>query len=346
MKIAFFNTRSYDRQFFDPANVKQNHDLLYLEPQLNSTTATLAAGCPAVCIFVNDIADAKTLEILASNGVKFLLLRCAGFNQIDLKAASALGIRVARVPAYSPYSVAEHAVGLVLMLNRKLYRAYNRVRDDNFALDGLLGFDLRGRTVGVIGTGKIGLIFAQIMHGFGCQLLGYDAYPNPAFEQIGAAQYVELPELLENADIISLHCPLLPETHHIINAGAIDRMKPGVMLINTSRGQLVDTQAAIEGIKSGKIGYLGIDVYEQEDNLFFEDLSDTVIQDDVFQLLQSFPNVVITAHQAFFTQDALTAIAETTLANADCFDQGQNCLNELKPQEKVIARKPAQAGSK
>jgi D-lactate dehydrogenase len=341
MKIAFFNTRSYDRQFFDPANAQQNHDLLYLEPQLNSTTATLATGCTGVCIFVNDVADAKTLEILASNGTKFLLLRCAGFNQVDLKAASALGIRVARVPAYSPYSVAEHAVGLVLMLNRKLYRAYNRVRDDNFALDGLLGFDLRGRTVGVIGTGKIGLIFAQIMHGFGCQLLGYDAYPNSTFEQIGASRYVELSELLENADIISLHCPLLPDTHHIIDANAIDQMKPGMMLINTSRGKLIDTQAAIEGIKSGKIGYLGIDVYEQEDNLFFEDLSDTVIQDDVFQLLQSFPNVVITAHQAFFTADALTAIAETTLTNAHCFDQKQDCPNELKFQEKVVAKASA-----
>ncbi len=336
MKIAVFNTRKYDRQFLDRANAKRDHELIYLEPRLDATTATLATGATAACIFVNDTADAHTLKLLASEGVQYLLLRCTGFNQVDLKVAEEVGIKVARVTNYSPYSVAEHAVGLVLMLNRKLHRAFNRVRDDNFALDGLMGFDLHGRTVGVIGTGKIGMIFAQIMHGFGCQLLGYDAYPNSAFEAIGAARYVELFELLENSDIISLHCPLLPSTEHIINTNAIDQMKPGVMLINTSRGKLVDTKSVIEGIKSGKIGYLGIDVYEQEDNLFFEDLSDSVIQDDTFQLLQSFPNVVITAHQAFFTEDALTTIAETTLFNADCFAQGQHCPNELKFEEKVI----------
>jgi D-lactate dehydrogenase len=342
MKIAMFNTRKYDREFFDAANAKSNHhELVYLEPHLDQTTASLAEGIPAACIFVNDSADAETLRILAANGTKYLLHRCAGFNQTDLKVATELGIKVARVPAYSPYSVAEHAAGLVLMLNRKLYKAYNRVRDDNFALDGLMGFDLHGRTVGVIGTGKIGLLFAQIMHGFGCQLLGYDKFPTPAFEAIGAARYVELSELFENCDIISLHCPLLPTTENMIDANAIAQMKQGVMLINTSRGKLIDTRAAIEGIKSGRIGYLGIDVYEQEDNLFFEDLSDTVIQDDVFQLLQSYPNVVITAHQAFFTQDALTAIAETTLANANCYEQGQDCPNELKYEEKVVAKTPA-----
>jgi D-lactate dehydrogenase len=341
MKIAVFNTRKYDREYFDQANVKHNHELVYLEPHLDHTTAPLAAGIPAACIFVNDTADAKTLETLASNGTKYLLLRCTGFNQVDLHAAADVGIKVARVAAYSPYSVAEHAVGLVLTLNRKIHKAYNRVRDDNFALDGLMGFDLHGRTVGVIGTGKIGMIFAQIMHGFGCQLLGYDAYPNSNFEVIGASRYVELSELLENSDIISLHCPLLPTTEHIINAEAISQMKSGVMLINTSRGKLIDTRAVIEGIKAGKIGHLGIDVYEQEDNLFFEDLSSTVIQDDVFQLLQSFSNVVITAHQAFFTRDAITTIAETTLANADCFEQGQPCSNELKVEEKVAAKTSA-----
>lgn len=329
MRIAVFNTRRYDRQFLDEANAKYNHELMYFEPRLDHTTAPLAAGFPAVCIFVNDTADAKTLETLASNGTKYLLLRCTGFNQVDLQAAAEVGIKVARVTSYSPYSVAEHAVGLALMLNRKLYRAYNRVRDDNFALDGLMGFDLHGRTVGVIGTGKIGMIFAQIMRGFGCQILGYDAFPNPNFAAIGATRYVELPELFENADIISLHCPLLPSTHHIINSSAVDHMKPGVMLINTSRGALIDTKAVIEGIKSGKIGYLGIDVYEQEDELFFEDLSDTVIQDEVFQLLQSFSNVVITAHQAFFTRDAITTISDTTLFNANCFEQGRPCPNEL-----------------
>jgi D-lactate dehydrogenase len=338
MKIAVFNTRQYDRQFFDQTNLKYNHELVYLEPRLDHTTAPLAEGFPAVCIFVNDSADAKTLEMLAANGTKYLLLRCTGFNQVDLKAADELGIKVARVAFYSPYSVAEHAVGLVLTLNRKLYKAYNRVRDDNFALDGLMGFDLHGRTVGVIGTGKIGMIFAQIMRGFGCQVLGYDAHPNPNFEAIGAARYVELPELLENSDIISLHCPLLPTTEHIINADAISQMKPGMMLINTSRGKLIDTRAVIEGLKAGQIGYLGIDVYEQEDNLFFEDLSDSIILDDVFQLLQSFSNVVITAHQAFFTRDAITTIAETTLSNANYFEQGQACPNELKLEEKVIAK--------
>lgn len=338
MKIAIFNTRKYDRQFFDQANASHSHDLVYLEPYLDQTTAPLADSFPAVCIFVNDTADAKTLEILATQGTRYLLLRCAGFNQVDLKAAAQLGIQVARVPAYSPYSVAEHAVGLMLMLNRKLYKAYNRVRDDNFALDGLLGFDLHGRTVGIIGTGKIGMVLAQIMQGFGCRVLGYDAFPSPAFEALGSqgseaqpkARYVELPELWANADIISLHCPLLPTTEQLINAEAIAQMKPGVMLINTSRGKLIDTLAVIEGIKIGKIGYFGIDVYEQEDNLFFEDRSNTIIQDDTFQILQSFPNVVITAHQAFFTQNALTAIAETTLANATCFEQEQACPNAVE----------------
>jgi len=337
MKVAIFSTKKYDRQFLNAANVDHNHELVFLEPQLSELTAPLAAGFRAVCLFVNDIANAQTLAILAVNGTRLLALRSAGFNNIDLQAAAAVGITVVHVPAYSPYAVAEHAVGLILMLNRKLYRAYNRVREDNFSLDGLLGFDLHGRTIGVIGTGKIGLIFARIMHGFGCSLLGYDAYPNPEFEAIGASHYVELSELLENADILSLHCPLLPETHHLINAETIDQMKPGVMLINTSRGALIDTKAVITGIKSGQIGYLGIDVYEQEDNLFFEDLSDTVIQDDAFQHLQSFSNVVITAYQAFFTRDALESIARTTIANLTEFEQGHPCANEVKALRKVTA---------
>jgi D-lactate dehydrogenase len=335
MKVAVFSTKKYDRQFLEAANADHQHELVFLEPQLSELTAPLAAGFPAVCLFVNDVANAKTLETLAAKGSRILALRCAGFNNVDLQAAAAVGIKVVRVPAYSPYAVAEHTVGLILMLNRKLYRAYNRVRDDNFSLDGLLGFDLHGCTVGVIGTGKVGLIFARIMHGFGCSLLGYDAYPNPEFEAIGAARYVELSELLENADILSLHCPLLPETHHLINADTIEQMKPGVMLINTSRGALIDTKAVIAGIKTGQIGYLGIDVYEQEDELFFEDLSDTVIQDDAFQHLQSFSNVVITAHQAFFTRDALESIARTTLSNLTAFEQGRPCGNEVKAPKKV-----------
>jgi D-lactate dehydrogenase len=329
MKVAFFSTKAYDRQSFEAANANYHHDLTFFDTQLNPKTAILAAEFPAVCLFVNDMADAATLDLLASGGTRLLALRSAGFNTVDLQRAAELGIKVVRVPAYSPYAVAEHAVALVLMLNRKLYRAYNRVRDDNFSLEGLLGFDLHGCTVGIVGTGKIGMVFAQIMQGFGCSLLGYDAYPNSQFEAIGEARYVPLPELFANSDIISLHCPLLPETHHLIDAEAIAQMKPGVMLINTSRGSLIDTAAAIEGIKSGKIGYLGIDVYEQEDELFFQDLSDTIIQDDTFQLLQSFPNVVITAHQAFLTRNALENIATTTLANITAFEQGQPLKNEV-----------------
>ena len=340
MKVAFFSTKRYDRQFFSEANADERHALTFFEPRLTEQTVSLAAGYPAVCVFINDTLDETVLQALAANGTQLIALRSAGFNNVDLAAAAKLGIKVVRVPAYSPYAVAEHAVGLVMMLNRKLYRAYNRVREDNFSLDGLLGFDLNGTTVGVVGTGKIGLIFAQIMHGFGCRLLGYDAFPNDRFTAIGNARYVDLPELLANTDIISLHCPLLPSTHHIINDAAIAQMKPGVMLINTSRGSLVDTRAVIEGIKSGQIGYLGTDVYEEEADLFFEDLSDTVIKDDTFQLLQSYPNVVITAHQAFFTQNALQAIAETTLQNIDDVEHGRDCPNEVKV-EKPVASTPA-----
>ena len=330
MKVAFFSTKSYDRQSFEAVNANYLHELTFFDVQLNAKTAVLAADFPTVCMFVNDIADTATLEILAAHGTRLLALRSAGFNTVNLQRAAELGIKVVRVPAYSPYSVAEHAVALVLALNRKIYKAYNRVRDDNFSLEGLLGFDLHGCTVGVVGTGKIGMVFAQIMHhGFGCSLLGYDAYPNPQFEAIGNAQYVQLPELLANSDVISLHCPLLSETHYLVNANTIAQMKSGVMLINTSRGGLIDTSAVIEGIKSGKIGYLGIDVYEQEDELFFQDLSDTIIQDDTFQLLQSFPNVVITAHQAFFTRNALEAIATTTLTNITDFEQDQPLKNEV-----------------
>lgn len=331
MKIAFFSSKSYDRQSFEKININYHHDLTFFEGLLNSQTASLAAGFPVVCIFVNDVADAATLEILAAGGTKLLALRSAGFNNVDLAKATELDIKVVRVPAYSPYAVAELAAGLVLMLNRKLYRAYNRVRDDNFTLDGLLGFDLYGSTVGIIGTGQIGMVFAQIMQGFGCSLLAYDPYPNPELQKIcPSARYVDLPELLSNSDIISLHCPLLPSTHYLINQKTIEQMKPGVMLINTSRGGLVDTVAVIAGIKSGQIGYLGIDVYEEEESLFFQDWSDDIIQDDTFQLLQSFPNVVITAHQGFFTENALASIADTTLNNVTDFEQGKVLKNQVE----------------
>jgi len=332
MKVAVFSTKDYDQEFLLAVNQHHQHDLVFFESRLTTRTASLAAEVPVVCAFVNDQLDRETLQLLAHQGTRLIALRCTGFNHVDLHAAAALGIKVTRVTAYSPYSVAEHTMGLILALNRKLYRAYNRVRDDNFALEGLLGFDLYGTTVGIIGTGKIGLVLAQILQGFGCQLLGYDAYPNAHFEAIAAARYVSLAELFQAADIISLHCPLLPETHHLINAAAIAQMKPGMMLINTSRGKLLDTKAAIEGIKSGKIGYLGIDVYEQEDELFFEDLSGTIIQDDTFQLLQSFPNVMITAHQAYFTRNALTDIATTTLANITEFEQGLPLSHEVSVQ--------------
>jgi D-lactate dehydrogenase len=329
MKVAVFNTRNYDRQFLDGANAKGNHELIYFETALEPKTAMLADGCPAICAFVNDDLGAETLKLLAAQGTRFVALRCTGFNNVDLKAAAELGIQVARVIVYSPYSVAEHAVALMLMLNRKLYRAQNRVRDDNFSLEGLMGFDLHGRTVGIVGTGKIGRVLGQIMHGFGCHLLGYDPYPHPEFEALGDARYVSLEELLANSEIISLHCPLSKENYHLINRSTIALMKPGTMLINTSRGKLIDTKAAIEGIKSGKIGYLGIDVYEEEDTIFFRDLSDTIIQDDTFQLLQSFPNVIITGHQAFFTSDAISQICETTIANLSDFEAGRPCPNLL-----------------
>ena len=332
MKVAVFSTKAYDRQFLEAANSPKQHELVFFEPRLNRDTAILAAGFPAVCVFVHDQVDASTLEILASHGTRLIALRCAGFNNVDLKAAGDLGVTVVRVPAYSPYGVAEHAVGLILSLNRKIHRAYNRVREGNFSLDGLLGFNLNGRTVGIIGTGKIGLILGQIMKGFGCHLLAYDVYRNPELETIGG-KYVELPELFANSDIISLHCPLTPETHHLINAEAIKQMKSGMMIINTSRGGLIDTQAVIEGLKSGKIGYLGVDVYEQESELFFEDLSGEIIQDDVFQRLTTFPNVLITGHQAFFTAEALHNIAEATFANISDVEHGRPCANELRAQQ-------------
>jgi D-lactate dehydrogenase len=332
MKVAVFGTKAYDRQFLEAASSHSQHELVYFEPRLNRDTAILAAGFPAVCVFVHDQVDGPTLEMLASRGTRLVALRCAGFNNVDLKAAADLGITVVRVPAYSPYGVAEHAVGLILSLNRKIHRAYNRVREGNFALDGLLGFNLHGRTVGIIGTGKIGLIFGQIMKGFGCQLLAYDVYHNPECEALGA-KYVELSELLANSDIISLHCPLTAETHHLIDAKAIEQMKSGMMLINTSRGGLIDATAVTEGLKSGKVGSVGLDVYEHESDLFFEDLSDEIIQDDIFQRLITFPNVLITGHQAFFTEEALHNIADTTLANITDIEQGRPCANEIRTQQ-------------
>jgi D-lactate dehydrogenase len=279
-------------------------------------------------VFVNDQVDATMLRDLTQQGTRLIALRCAGFNNVDLAAAHELGVTVVRVPAYSPHAVAEHTVGLILTLNRKIHRAYARVREGNFSLDGLLGFDLYHRTIGLVGTGRIGIIVAQIMRGFGCNILAYDLVPNPAVTELGG-QYVTLADLYAQADIITLHAPLTPETYHMIDAAALDQMRPGVMLINTSRGALIDTRAVIQALKSGKIGYLGLDVYEEEAELFFEDLSNRMIQDDVFSRLLTFPNVILTGHQAFFTAEALQSIAETTLANITAFERGQDLIHQV-----------------
>jgi D-lactate dehydrogenase len=333
MRIAVFSTKAYDRHFLERANREQGHghELTFFELRLVEETAALAAGYPVVCAFVNDRLNAEVLQILHEHGTELIALRSAGFNHVDLVAAERLALTVARVPAYSPHAVAEHTLALVLSLNRKIHRAYNRVRDGNFSIEGMLGFDLHGKTVGVVGTGRIGVLFAELLRGFGCTVLAYDPYPSPAGE--GVASYVPLRELFTRSDVISLHCPLTPETHHLINREAVAQMKAGVMIINTSRGALVDTIAVINGLKSGRIGYLGLDVYEEEENLFFEDLSERVITDDTFTRLLTFPNVLITGHQAFFTREAVTNIAETTLANVTAYARGGGTLHRISAEK-------------
>lgn len=311
MRIAMFSAKPYDKIYFEQYN--SEHTFRYLDVHLTEQTAALADGCEAVCCFVNDDLSAAVLTQLKQLNVAVVALRCAGFNQVDLVCARTLGILVCRVPEYSPFAVAEHAVALILALNRNLHRAYNRVRESDYSLNGLMGFDLHGKKVGVIGAGKIGRVFIRIMAGFGCQVLVHDDYRDA--EVAAVARYCELQTLWREADIISLHCPLTPATQHLIDAEAISQMKPGVMVINTSRGALVDTKAVITALKSGQIGYLGLDVYEEEGDLFFDDLSNQVIQDDVFARLTTFPNVIITGHQAFFTREALQQIAQVTLQN-------------------------------
>ena len=322
MKIAIFSTHPFDRDYLIAANQTYDYELVFFEERLTSKTAILATGFSVVSCFVTDTLDKAVLEQLANLGVCFLALRSAGFNHVDLKVAHQQNILVARVPAYSPYSVAEFATGLILALNRKIHHAFNRVREHNFSLDGLLGFDIKGKTVGIIGTGKIGEVFCHIMHGFGAELIGVDTLENPHCLSDGL-RYTTLADLYTRADIISLYCPLTPQTHHLIDATALASMKPGVMLINTSRGGLIDTPALISALKTRKIGALGLDVYEEEEGLFFHDLSSSIIQDDVFTRLQTFPNVLITSHQAFFTKEALSHIAATTLANCRAFETGQ-----------------------
>jgi len=329
MEVAIFSSTPYERKFLDEANKAGQHTLRYLDVQLGPDTVGLAAGFGAVCIFVNDKADAPTLEALHRGGTRLLALRCTGFNNVDLEAAARLGIKVVRVVTYSPNSVAEFAVALLLAINRKVHRAYNRTRDSNFSLDGLIGFDLFGKTVAVVGTGKIGCVFAQIMIGFGCDVIGYDPYHSAEFEALGG-RYAKPGEIGSKADIVSLHCPLTPETHHIINADMLRRSKPGALLINTSRGALIDTEAVIEALKSGQLGGLAIDVYEQESSLFFRDLSNEIIQDDVMQRLVSFPNVIVTGHQAYLTREALTTICETTLQSVTAFEKNEPLENEVK----------------
>ena len=326
MKIAFFSTKIYDREFFD--RYITTHEIIYFEAPLNEQTVNLAAGCKAICVFVNDKITATVIKALKSIGVELIALRCAGFNNVDIVAAEADGITIVRVPEYSPYAVAEHAVALILTLNRKTHKAYNRVREGNFSLDRLTGFDLHNKTIGVIGTGKIGQIFCRIMLGFGCKVLAFDVVANRQLEAAGV-EYLPLIDILGAADIISLHCPLTEQTQHLINAQTIAMMKEGVMLINTSRGALVNTAAAIDGLKNRRIGYLGLDVYEQEETLFFNDLSENIIDDEDIMRLLSFPNVLITSHQGFFTEEALAEIARVTLRNVDEFEAGNKLKNKV-----------------
>ena len=312
MKIAFFSSKPYDKTFFEAENKNYGFELNFYETHLGPHIVNAIEDEQAVCVFVNDKVNRQVIEILAKKGVKIIALRCAGFNNVDLEAAKEFGIKVCRVPAYSPEAVAEHTMAMLLTLNRKTHKAYNRVREQNFALNGLLGFNLFQKTIGVVGTGKIGKAFINIAKGFGCKIIAYDLYPDQELMNNGV-EYVELDKLFKTSDIISLHCPLTPENHYMINQETIAMMKDGVTIINTSRGGLINTHEAIEALKNHKIGYLGIDVYEQEEKLFFKDLSAEIIQDDMIQRLMSFPNVLVTAHQAFFTQEALEQISEITM---------------------------------
>ena len=322
MRTILFSSQTYDRDSFIAAAQDDGNELHFQPARLTLDTVALAHDYEVTCPFINDDLSAPVLEQLAAGRTRLIALRSAGYNHVDLAAAKRLGLTIVRVPAYSPHAVAEHAVALVLALNRRLHRAYNRTRDGDFSLHGLTGFDLVGKTVGVVGTGQIGATFAKIMAGFGCTLLAYDPYPNPQVEALGA-RYVDLPQLLAQAQIISLHCPLTADSKHLINAQSLAHMQPGAMLINTGRGGLVDTPALIEALKDGQLGYLGLDVYEEEAQLFFEDRSDLPLQDDVLARLLTFPNVIITAHQAFLTREALAAIAGTTLANIQAWASGQ-----------------------
>lgn len=328
MKIGVFSTKPYDREYFEKYEYTHHFSVTFFETALNNHTAGLTVGFDVVCVFVNDSVDKDTIELLSKNGIKLIALRCAGYNNVDLKSAKKHNIKVVRVPAYSPEAVAEHTVALILTLNRKTHKAYNRVREGNFSLKNLIGFNLSGKTVGVIGTGQIGLAFCRIIKGFGCNIVAFDITKSEELEQLGV-QYLPLNEVLKQSDILSLHCPLNPKTKHLVNKESIAMMKDGVMIINTSRGALINTVDVIQGLSDKKIGYLGMDVYEQEENLFFEDLSESIIQDDQILRLNSFPNVLITSHQAYFTKEAMDQITTTTLDNIRAFDKGLELRNEV-----------------
>jgi D-lactate dehydrogenase len=329
MKVAVFSAKPYEREYFDKFNIETKHELIYFDAALNADTSSLTLGFEAVCVFVSDKIDKEVIHKLSKNGVKLIDLRSAGFNNVDIAAAAEHNIKVLRVPAYSPQAVAEHAIALILALNRKTHKAYNRVREGNFSVENLMGFNLFEKTVGVIGTGKIGTAFSQIMQGFGCKVIAHDVVESAKLKEKGVL-YFPLDEILHNADIISLHCPLMPDTHYLLNKKTFAKMKKGAMLINTSRGGLINTFDAIDALKSGQLGYLGIDVYEQEENLFFKDLSESLIQDDLIERLMAFHNVLITPHQGFFTHEAMSQISITTMQNFSAFEKGLPLENEVK----------------
>lgn len=330
MKIAVFSTKSYDRKHMEEMNQKYNFEIDFYSFKLSRRTVKMAEGCDAVCIFVNDDCDREVLEKLAALKVKMVALRCAGFNNVDIEAAQELGIKVVRVPAYSPEAVAEHTVALMMALNRNIPRAYQRTRDANFSLEGLIGFNMHGRTAGVVGTGRIGVAVIRILKGFGMNILAFDPFKNPAAEELGV-KYVTLDELYAQSDVITLHCPATPENYHLINDESLSKMKDGVMLINTSRGALIDTRAILNGIKSRKIGSVGLDVYENEQEFFFEDKSNDIIQDDLFRRVSIFHNVILTGHQAFLTAEALVNISDVTLGNINTLATGEDCPNLVLP---------------
>lgn len=330
MKISMFDTHGYDREAFERANADFRHEIAYLEPRLTQATASLAKGFGAVCSFVNDRLDEEALQILHDGGTHLIALRSAGYNHVNLPAAARLGMRIVRVPEYSPHAVAEHAVALLLAVNRKIHRANARVREWNFSLEGLVGFDLHGKTVGLVGTGRIGQVAARIFRGFGCRVLAHDVKPDASFAAEVGLEYAALPQLYQRSDIISLHVPLTPKTHHLVDGNALAQMKRGVLLINTGRGALIDSRALIEALKDGHVGGAGLDVYEEEEGIFFQDLSNQVLQDDVLARLLTFPNVLVTSHQAFLTTEALANIAQVTLANVSAFERRESLPNEVR----------------